>query len=143
MLYLGRMYQANNSKIELMTSTIAKKLKKNMKKGFKKMMERALFLKKKEEKMKIYGLNLEMLKKKILKKLKLLKLHSFGKIKEFAQFNFFKYKNSIYLLHLLFEQKKPKWLSYGFWQLKKFYITKDQNFKEKSISIFCMNIFYK
>lgn len=122
-LSLGKKNEIQTSKIELMASSFSKKFKKNMTKGFKRIYEMAVFLKKKEEKSRIYLLNSEMLKKKILKKIKMQKLHVFGKIKEYSQFKFLKHKNSIYILHLLFEQKKPNWLSYGFWQLKKHYIT--------------------
>ena len=122
-LSLGKKNEIQTSKIELMASSFSKKFKKNMTKGFKRIYEMAVFLKKKEEKSRIYLLNSEMLKKKILKKIKIQKLHVFGKIKEYSQFKFLKHKNSIYILHLLFEQKKPNWLSYGFWQLKRHYIT--------------------
>lgn len=81
----------------------------------------AIFNKKQE----IYLLSFNNLRKKILKREKILKIHSFSKIKDFGRFKYHKYKNSLHLLHLIFEQKKPSLLFHGFWQLKKFLIASE------------------
>lgn len=74
------------------------------------------------EKRNIYALSANILRKKVLKREKLLKIHCFQKIREFARFHELKYKNPLHLLHLIFEQKRNYFSFFGFWQLKRFVI---------------------
>ena len=135
MMDLGRKFESNNSKIEMMCSSFNKKLKKNLKKCFNRIKIFGEILEKNLEKRKIYRLNLEMLKKKILKKQKNFKMYSFGKIREFSQFKHLKYNNFLHVLHSFFEQKKTSLMIFGFWQMKQLFIAEKIKYDSEYLNL--------